>query len=313
MQKLALTLIAFTVAFVGCAADESAAPDETQGDQADVIGTYSAVTPVEFGQALLDLPTLAPVLAELRTANENPGEAVLDAIAAADVGALSTLFDSLPAGVRTELISRLNVVLDPAKGDIATFATTLEKLIVAFEIHNEIRILKRQSVTGITDEEHQLRKLVFLPGDNAVAIDIADAIDSGHGRISSDGDASLDDSDFQLPLGPLVSQAAAKAVFPLVGATDLAGALNALIDCDALGGAVEQAVTFVDARARCREALASLAARATMELEQGSAAVVIEVSDAQGKIGNGAITGGTWTWNFAGAKELTLPLEAKKQ
>ena len=88
MRNLALALAVSTVALGACTDGEPIMEDETHGDVGDVIGTYAAVTPVELQQAIANLPALGPVLIELRTVNENPGEAVLDALQAADVGAL---------------------------------------------------------------------------------------------------------------------------------------------------------------------------------------------------------------------------------
>jgi hypothetical protein len=315
MRTLALALTVSTLALGACTDGEPIMEDETHGDVGDVVGSYAAVTPIELQQAVANLPALGPVLVELRTVNENAGEAVLDALQAADVGSLSTLLKTLPSGLRADLVTRANVFLDPVKGEIAMLAGQLEELVSKVEIHSEIQIKSRQKVTGITDEVHQIRRVVFTAGGKQASVDVADLIDEGHGRISGDGKASLDSAAFSLAVGPLAMKAAAEVVFPQFGATDLNGALNEVIDCDQLGTAIEQVVSFVDAKAKCREALTNLSAKITMAAQEAKDELSIEIGDASGTISNGAIAG-TWTWSIklgGFEKELPLKFQARKQ
>lgn len=316
MRKLAFLLSAAILASTsGCTETEIMEDDESKNDEADVLGAYAVVTPIELGQAVGNLPALGPALVELRTADANPGEAVLDALQAADVGRMSTLLKAMPSALRADLVTRANVFLDPVKGDIVRFAGQLEQIVQVVQIHSEIRITDRKKITGITDEEHTIRKVEFTLDGKSAAIDVANVTDAGHGRVSSDGEADLNDVELAISIGPLAIEAANRLVFPQFGATDLNGALASLIDCQQLGGAIEDVVSFVDAEGACRDALSSLAAKVSTATAEAKDELTIAITDATGTIKNGAIADGAWTWNVelgSFQKELMLKFQAKR-
>ncbi len=313
MRNLALALSVGVLALTasGCADEEGQEEVETEGkgDRSGFLGTYPVSTVIDIPD-VAGLDKFGPALVELRAAGGNPGEAFLNAVAAEDLGLLSTVVANLPADVRATIVAKLNIVLEPVKHDIVALAAYLERLVAQVEIDSEIRIYERGRWTGITSEEHVITQVAFRVDDYQVEIDV-EASDSGHGRISSSGEASLDDVDLELSLGSMLLDVAEEFVLPKFGATNLTELLLRLIDCEAVGREIANYVPFVDGAMRCREGLASLEQKVETALM-----MKIEVRDGYGYIapGSGKITNGSWRWemDIAGYElDLTLPFQSR--
>ncbi len=314
-----LGLVLSSAVVFGCATE--AGDDDTEvlgkGDSASgFLGTYAVTTPVEIGQAVAGLPALGPSLTQLKAAESGPGEALLQAIIAADVGQLSRLLGLLPSDQRARLVAELDLILGPAKHQIAALATDLSQLVQAFEIRSEVRLLERTRGLGITKEEHQITSVVFKVNGASSEAAPTDLIDDGHGRVTSGGELSLDDVDFELPLGPLALQVAPTLVYQRLGASDLEGALNKVIDCGRIGERISSIVSFVDAAPKCRETLNKLATKITTALQEQEEPFKISVRNGKGTITDGVLTNGSWTWILEVGgfkKELALQFESRRQ
>lgn len=314
-RTLALAVSA-TALFAGCLEVGPEEEEEVEvlgkgdGASSGFLGNYAVTTPIQLND-VAGVPALGAALVHLKGARQNPGEAVLRAIESQDFGLISTVIRNLSTSLRSSLVARINPILDPVKGQIADLAGQLEQLVARVEIHSDILISERGRILGITKERHTISSVVFTLNGRTIPLAVRNVFDDGHGHISSDGDASLDDVDMDLPLGPLLLDAAGPYVFPAFGTTDLTGTLNKLIDCDRIGAEIAQIVSFVDATTRCREALASVTDKVNTSL-----IMEIEVRDGVGLIQNGTLSDGSWTWNLKlGGLELELPLsfEARRR
>jgi len=309
VSLLGLAVATSTLLFAGCAAEIEEQDDDVEvlgkgdGASSGFLGNYAVTTPLRFTD-IRGFPALGPALVHLRGARQNPGEAVLRAIESQDLGLLSSAIRNMSTSLRTSLVNRLNPVLTPVKDQIADLAAELEQLVVGFEVHSNILISERSRILGITKERHSLESVVFNLNGRSIAVDVSNVFETGHGSITSRGEANLDDVDLDLPLGPLLLDVAGPYVFPHFGTTDLTSTLNKLIDCDFLGAEIERVISFVDGPGRCRAALASVTEQVNTKL-----ILEIEVRDGAGKIQNGTLSDGTWTWTLKmGGLELELPL-----
>ncbi len=312
-----LAVLSATALFAGCVGTEVDEEDDevevlgkSDGASSGFLGNYAVTSPFRLNDIAV-VPALGPALVHLRSARQNPGEAVVRAIESQDLGLLSTAIRNLPTSYRTAIVDRLNPILFPVKDQIADLAGQLEQLVVGFEIHSDLLIYERSRILGITKERHSLDSIVFSLNGRSIAVDIQGVAEEGHGRISSKGEASLDDVDFDLSLGRLLLDAAGPYVFPRFGTTDLHSTLTKLIDCDRIGAEIAQVISFVDAAGRCREALASL-----NEKVQTGLVLEIAVRNGRGTIQNGTLSNGSWNWTLKlGSVELELPLrfEARRQ
>lgn len=306
---LSATVLSATVLSAGCV--EGAVEEEEdvevlgKGDGASsgYLGTYEVMTPIRIND-IANVPALGPALIHLRGARQNPGEAILRAIESQDLGLLSTVIRNLSTSYRASIVARINPILFPVKDQIADFAAQMEQLVANIEIHSEILISERGRILGITKERHSLSSVVFNLNGRSIAVDVRGVSEDGHGRISSRGEASLDDVDLDLPLGPLLLDAAGPYVFPRFGTTDLNSTLHKFIDCDRIGAEISQVISFIDAAARCRDALVKITEKVntTMVME-------IAVRNGRGTMQNGTLSNGSWTWTLKlGGVELELPL-----
>ena len=305
MRPLALGLVIGTLWAAGCTTEDEEVEVLGKGDgwSSGFLGTYPVTTPISI-RDIAAVEAVGPALIELRAAGSSPGTAILNAIEVGDLGLLSTVVRSLSSDLRARLAQRIDVLLDPVKYDIVALARNLEELVARVDIDSDIRIFERGRITGITKEAHQIKRLTFTLNSTRVAVTVPNVIDEGHGYISREGAASLDDVDLVLPLGAMVLAVANTAVFPRFNTTSLAATLEKLIPCDRVGAEINAYTSIIDGTAKCHEALQSLENKIRSALM-----VEIEVRDGKASIRDGVLTNGSWNWTLEFESfELELPL-----
>jgi hypothetical protein len=267
---LALALSLSLAASVGCAGtpDEASAPGSddfapgtvpdpgtgTDGTprQMAYAGRYQLTSTIDAAGAGLFGDTISATLVDLSNFHENPAGTILDLLAVYQVPGYTEVWDALPGFLKDELEGWLNEYLFqalfeavPAIDQAVQVVDDLATVSRNVEMRSEL-VLRGPGDAGDMTGTHTITGLGFTLWDQHAFIPLPAQVEQVaqipvHAtvtpRFTAGGPQALlqlDRQDFGIRYGDMIMDALAQLVFAPRGATDLAGYLNQVIDCQAV-------------------------------------------------------------------------------
>jgi hypothetical protein len=298
-------------ALASCSPSPSAAPDAAPRSTVPTspAGRFALTTAFEFAVPA----AAAPVIAELTAATDGPDDPsrylVDRMIATLPDGTVHTLASQLAPLIAGYNNARLDAVaprlidgLVGIAGGIAGIASHLW-LTETLEVSEDGRAVR--TITGV-------RFAATTPTLAFADHGLLDVVTATHAALDGEGRLAFARHEHALPYGALLRLGLDRAVLPGVepGAHDLAAALAALVDCDALGALVADRIGLGPAglyAAACRAAMAAIASDLDGKLAAiDGAPLALELTgtaDAVDLDGDGAIDelrDGRWSGTLAG-------------
>jgi hypothetical protein len=302
-------------------------------------GVYATVTPIDLTQNGVLPGAIGPALAALTELHDHPGQAIVELVAAAGIPTLSDAVQGLPSFCKTLLAALLDqLVTDelyanvPVAEHIASIISGISQLADTIAIHETLTVHTPDAGGAVTvDQQISSIGFVLLNQSSAVVLDsgaqlLAHATLAG--TITAHADAPVADADLTLagggmtlPIGQLMLQAAGPLLFAQLGATDLEGALDALVPCHAaaqsIADGIDDLLQPATIEAVCKAALGIVAAAVTSEVDQlvltnvrvdDGTAGLLDISASRPQIDHQSdtIENGKWTWSFTVAGQTVL-------
>ncbi len=326
VASLTVSLAASTTACTPDSADPIAAPDASPPPRAlDPAGTYALTSTFTLAAPP---PDLAPLLAELAIATDGPDDPtayLVDLVVGAlPEGNARTVASVLAPYVATQLHDRIATYapeLAPALREMAVGATriatrfsTLETLVVSGTTIDQDAVARGRAsrrLRGVridnTDIAFSSIGLADPSVDAELAVELVGTATRAEEPRALSNRVVIARHAVALPIGAWFRAAFDRAAVPAVvpGATDLATALRALVDCPRLGGLVADAVGIGSAALYAQACSIGIGVAAREIYERFPAAsapphelAIMGVARAMDRDGDGimdAIDAGVWT------------------
>jgi hypothetical protein len=290
-------------------------------------GVFALVAPIDLTQNGVLPGVLGPSLDALTKLHDHPGQAILEIVESANIPSVSGAINGLPGFVKSLLSTLLDKLITdelyqnvPVADQIAGIISGITDVSKTMELHDRMT-LHTPAASGKASVEQQLTDVGFtlLGSNELVTLDPSEqtaahtlmggAIAPHANKPVADADLVFDGGQVSLPFGDLVLRAAGPLVFAQFGATDLKGALTAVVPCSAAAQSISDGLgDWLPAstiETICTTALGLIADEVTGQIKNVTLQGQISKATAQlhdaspAKYLASHISDGQWVWGFS--------------
>ena len=290
-------------------------------------GVYRVLAPLDFTQNGVLPGALGPALAGLSELHDHPGDAIIKIVQGANIPYLSDILNKVPSFLVSALSGLLDQVITnavynnyPAIDEIANVIQGITEIANHFDVQQDLTV-HTPAADGSVKIDEDVSGVQFELLGNTTMVALKSAMKtSTTGKLTprpnapiADADLSIDASTISLPIGELLLDAAGPLLFSQFGATDLTGALQAVVPCDSIGQDVSDGLDNIisanEVSQLCNGALGLIAGLAEQKIKAVSfdgievhdgKAVLFDVTPQKPTVDHQSdqLGNGTWTWKI---------------
>jgi hypothetical protein len=295
--------------------------------KASYTGVYRVLAPLDFTQNGVLPGALGPALAGLSELHDHPGDAIIKIVQGANIPYLSDILNKVPGFLVSALSGLLDQVITnavynnyPAIDEIASVIQGITELANHLDVQEDLTV-HTPAADGSVKIDQDISGVQFTLLGNQTMVALKAAMKtSTTGKLTphpdapiADADLSIDPSTVSLPIGELLLDAAGPLLFSQFGATDLTGALQAVVPCSSIGQDVSDGlggiISASEVSQLCDGALGLIAGLAEQKIKavtfdgiqvHDGKAVLFDVTPQKPTVDyrSDQLGNGTWTWKI---------------